>query len=301
MTKQTLFFGAEGSDKLTLWEPRTPADTAGVIVVAHGLTECAARYEEFAQYMTGRGWAVAGFDIPGHGEALLTADGAPRPAWCGGEGSWQTAVDKLDRAVRRVRQARPRATVALLGFSLGSFLARAWLVQQTGPLPVDRLVLAGTGDQPAWVLRPVRSVIRGQCRRHGEYNSTPLVQSIAFGSYNRRIRGAASPYAWLLRDPAALAAYERDPHVCKEITGGLFRELLSCMIYVSTHETPRPCALPTLFVSGDEDPVGDGGKGVGRAARKFPGAAVRLVPGRHDILHDAGREAVFDVILDWLA
>lgn len=296
MKQEQVSFGPGPLDIMTRWSPAAPA-AAGTFFVVHGLTESIGRYEEFARYMTARGWAVAGFNIPGHGGAFLEADGAPRPAWCGGEGSWREVTAMLDRALRRTRADTPGRPLVLLGFSLGSFIARAWLAQQRGGLPIDRLLLVGTGDQPAWLLRLVRGVIRGQCRRHGEYNAPPLVQQIAFGSYNKRIPGATSPYAWLLADPAALAAYERDETVCRRITGGLFRELLSCMIFVRTHETARPCPVPTAFLSGMDDPVGESGKGVRRAAARFPGASVTMVPGRHDVLHDAGREAVFARLL----
>lgn len=299
MKSESLFFGSGPFDKMTRWAPESPA--LGTVFVLHGLTEYIGRYEELARFMTERGWAVAGFDIPGHGNALLTAEGLPRRGYCGGEGSWQDICDMLGRALNRIKTDAPDQPLALLGFSLGSFLARAWLIRQADPLPVDRLLLLGTGEQNPMVLRGVRSVIRRECRRHGEYNSSPLVQSIAFGSYNRRIKNAVSPYAWLLSDPEALASYEKDPLICRDITGGLFRELLSCMIYVSQNEKSRTCPVPVAFLSGDEDPVGEGGKGVRRAAVKFPGAPVILVPGRHDILHDAGREAVFRQLAELLA
>mgnify|MGYP003363193727 CR=1 FL=1 len=299
-TKQ-LTFGDGPLDTMKVWAPDSLKEMRGTLFIVHGLTESIERYKDLARYMTAHGWTIAGFNVPGHGDSFLTVDGIPRPAYCGGEGSWQTVVDMLDRALHRVKSEIPEHPVVLLGFSLGSFLARAWLVQQQGPLPIDRLFLLGTGEQPTWILQMVRGIIRRECRHHGEYNSTPLVQNIAFGSYNRRIKHASSPYAWLLTDPAALAAYEQDKNVCKTITGGLFRELLSCMIYVNTHETTHPCVVPTVFLSGREDPVGENGKGVRRAAAKFPGASVLLVPGRHDILHDAGCEAVFKLILKHLS
>lgn len=298
MKVKTLSFGSGPFDKITLWSPENP--TSGTIFILHGLTEYIGRYEDFARFMTDRGWAVAGFNIPGHGDAVLTVDGEPRRAYCGGEGSWQTVVDMLDRALRYIKSKEPQLPLALLGFSLGSFLSRAWLIQQKDTLPIDRLLLLGTGDQGAGILRMVRGIVRLECRRYGEYSSTPLVQNLAFGSYNRHIRNAASPYAWLLKDSAALADYEQDRQVCRTITGGLFRELLSCMIYVNRMEKALPCKVPTFFISGIEDPVGEMGKGVYRAAAKFPGAPVILVPGRHDILHDAGCNVVFERIVSLL-
>ena len=87
MKVKTLSFGSGSFDKITLWSPENP--TSGTIFILHGLTEYIGRYEDFARFMTDRGWAVAGFNIPGHGDAVLTVDGEPRRAYCGGEGSWQ--------------------------------------------------------------------------------------------------------------------------------------------------------------------------------------------------------------------
>ena len=152
MTTEQLAFGDGPLERMTLWSPEGRR-AAGTLFVVHGLTEYIGRYEELARYMTGQGWAVAGFNIPGHGGALLTADGAPRPAWCGGEGSWQTVTGMLDRALRRVRARAPGRPVALLGFSLGSFLVRAWLTQQREPLPRVRAVLGFLrGVQPESLL-----------------------------------------------------------------------------------------------------------------------------------------------------
>ena len=63
---------------------------------------------------------------------------------------------------------------------------------------------------------------------------------------------------------------------------------------------------PVLFLSGEDDPVGDMGKGVRRAYAAFRRAGVRdaelkLYPGlRHEILNEADRETVYRDILDWL-
>lgn len=298
MKSEKLTFGPGSFDRISLWSPEVSAE--GTVFVLHGLTEYIGRYEELARFFTGRGWALAGFDIPGHGDALLTVDGAPHRAYCGGEGSWRDITGMLDRALTFMKQRDPEQPLVLLGFSLGSFLARAWVIERRSPLPISKLLLLGTGSQRAWMLYPVRALVRRECSRMGEYDSSPLIQELAFGSYNRRIKNTVSPYSWLLRDPQALAEYEKDPKLSRVITGGLFRELLSCMIFVAREEKTGGCTVPVAFLSGEEDPVGEMGKGVRRAAAGFPGAQVILVPGRHDILHDAGREIVFEKLWELL-
>ena len=61
-----------------------------------------------------------------------------------------------------------------------------------------------------------------------------------------------------------------------------------------------------LFLSGQDDPVGDMGKGVRRAYRSFRRSGVRdveirLYQGlRHEILQETGREKVYADVAHWL-
>ena len=63
---------------------------------------------------------------------------------------------------------------------------------------------------------------------------------------------------------------------------------------------------PVLFLSGQDDPVGDMGKGVRRAYRSFRRSGVRdveirLYQGlRHEILQETGREKVYADVAHWL-
>lgn len=67
-----------------------------------------------------------------------------------------------------------------------------------------------------------------------------------------------------------------------------------------------PQDLPVLFMSGEEDPVGDYGKAVRDVADSFmklgmKKVACRIYPGmRHEILNENGRERVEADILQWV-
>ena len=64
--------------------------------------------------------------------------------------------------------------------------------------------------------------------------------------------------------------------------------------------------LPVLFIAGDQDPVGDMGRGVRRAYACFKKAGIRdlsikLYHGlRHEILNEATKQYVYQDVLDWL-
>ena len=63
---------------------------------------------------------------------------------------------------------------------------------------------------------------------------------------------------------------------------------------------------PVLFIAGGEDPVGERGEGVKRAAQAFKDAGIqdvslKLYPGaRHEILLETNREEVFGDVVAWI-
>ena len=67
-----------------------------------------------------------------------------------------------------------------------------------------------------------------------------------------------------------------------------------------------PRDLPVLFVSGDDDPVGQFGKGVTKVYRQFLRMGMtkvkcRLYPqDRHEILNEVDREDVYGDIYYWM-
>ena len=64
--------------------------------------------------------------------------------------------------------------------------------------------------------------------------------------------------------------------------------------------------LPILLVSGEEDPVGDYGKGVksvaeGLRATGHVNVTTKLYPGcRHEVLNETNRQEVTEDLLEWI-
>ena len=64
--------------------------------------------------------------------------------------------------------------------------------------------------------------------------------------------------------------------------------------------------MPILIFSGDQDPVGEKGKGPKRAYNAYKKAGVKdvtltLYPGgRHEMLNEINKEQVYDDILKWI-
>ena len=100
-----------------------------VLQIAHGISEYVLRYEPFAQYLTEQGFAVVGNDHIGHG--LSVAEGAPW-FYFGPQGSWNYVVDDLEQLRKLTHSQFPDLPYFLLGHSMGSFLARTYLIRYPG-------------------------------------------------------------------------------------------------------------------------------------------------------------------------
>ena len=134
-----------------------------VLVLSHGVSEHILRYEPLAAYLTERGFAVAGHDHLGHG--LSVAAGAPR-LYFGPRGSWDWAVQDLYARRELAGQRFPGLPVFLLGHSMGSFLARTYLIRYPGT--VAGAILMGTGQMPPALVAAGRVLATREARKVGD-------------------------------------------------------------------------------------------------------------------------------------
>ena len=151
-----------------LWLPEGPV--RAVVQIAHGVSEYILRYEPLAAYLTERGIAVVGNDHLGHGSSV--APGAPR-LYFGPKGSWMHVVEDLYTLRSQVGRQAPDVPWFLLGHSMGSFLARTYLIRYPGT--VSGAVLVGTGQMSPALIAGGRAIAAREARRVGETHSSPLV------------------------------------------------------------------------------------------------------------------------------
>lgn len=291
------------------WTPEIPVQ--GVVQLSHGLGEHVLRYEPLAEYLASHGFAVVGHDHLGHGTSI-PPDGVR--LWFGSKGSWNWLLEDL-YAVRRVAEttfgakiepAPDKTPCFLLGHSMGSFLARSFLIRYPGS--VDGAILTGTGQSSAALLRFGYLLTREEEWRLGETSVSPLAVGLAFGSYNRPFEPVRTPYDWMSADEENIDVFLSSPLCGGSPTIGLLREMLSALLEIGDLAQIRKMNpdTPLLLLSGDADPVGDMGKGVRKVERLFRRAGMRdvtcaLYPGlRHEILNEKPRYAIYADILHWM-
>lgn len=286
MQTEVFEFSGFGSMKLpaVIWTP--DGEVKRVVQIAHGMTEHIGRYEAFAQQLAARGIALAGYDLRGHGRNHGSRDVASF-----GENGWEASLEDMRLFFEAISVRFPGVPHDMLGFSLGSFLLREYLSRWSDG--VDKAVIMGTGHQPAPVLSVMMAIVKGQIRKGGFDNTTDLVRQLSFGTYNQRFKPNRTASDWLCADAAQLDAYLADPLCRKDISSGLFWQLLGAMKRTGKQQA---CArwnrsMPVLLISGQEDPVGDCGKGLAAVKKQLDAAGMkdvtlRLIPGARHILPD---------------
>lgn len=285
-----------------MWLP--DHEPKAILQITHGMTEHIGRYEGFAQKMTARGVAVAGYDLRGHGKN----PGNAAVASFGKEG-WEASLQDMHLLFTYLAARFPGIPHHMLGFSLGSFLLREYLGKW--PNSVTSAIIMGTGNQPGFVLSIMMAIVQGQIKKGGFDDTTNLVRELSFGNYNQKFKPNRTACDWLCADDTQLDSYMADPLCRRDISSGLFWQLLRAMKRTGGKDA---CSqwhkdMPVLLISGQNDPVGNMGKGVLAVKKQLDNAGMKhvsmhLLPGaRHVLLSEiacGAADKACGIIADWL-
>lgn len=275
----------------------------GILQIVHGICEHSGRYDQFARFLTEQGFLVVAEDHLGHGET--GADTRDRGFFAHKKG-WKTVVDDVQELHRRTAEAYPGVPYFFLGHSMGSFLTRTYLFRR--PAPLTAVIISGTAQQPGWMLLGGRLLTGLYSLVAGDRYYSAFVHGVAMGSYNKPFFPNRTDSDWLSRDEAVVDSYVADEKCSILPTVGLYRDLMGGMAMMQSRENLKKMQkdLPILFISGDQDPVGDMGEGVKAAYDSFlavgcTDVTLKLYAGaRHEPLNELNRAEVYEDLKDWL-
>lgn len=274
----TTFTSRDGIEVQTwVWAPDGPP--TAVVQIQHGLAEHAARYRRFAEALTAAGYLVYAPDARGSGRTAAGDYGS----W--GPDGWTGWVDDIGVLRDRIRADHPDLPVALFGHSMGSFATQQFLLDHAAD--VDAVILSGS-TEVGWLVPVLDS-------------DEPADLSAFNAPFEHR-----TGFEWLSRDPAEVDAYVADP-AC----GWQAPPLPGIGTLAAAADPDRIAAvrddLPLLIISGDADPLAQGGAAVEALAARYRDAGlgdvdVRLYPGgRHELLNEVNRDEVTADVLAFLA
>lgn len=282
------------------WLPEGPP--RAVVQLVHGVAEYVGRYDSFASWLAGRGFLVAGEDHLGHGRTEEEGN----YGYFGPKNGWSLVT----RDIRRLRELEgeryPEVPYFLLGHSMGSFLTRTYLINYPGT--VTGAILSGTGQEGAATVAMGKLLCNILCRTKGPEYHSDLVHNMALGAYNKQFAPNRTSADWISQDEQVVDKYLQDPLCTFQPTVGMYRDMMGGLQYIADPKNLKKMykTTPIYFFSGDQDPVGQNGKGVREVAGFFRTAGctdvtVKLYPGgRHEMLNERNKQEVYQDVLSWL-
>jgi alpha-beta hydrolase superfamily lysophospholipase len=273
-----------------------------IVQISHGMAEYFERYEKLIQFLNENGILVCGNDHLGHGKSVASDE---ELGFFGKETSWSDITDDLHKLTVMVKEKYPNVPYFLLGHSMGSFLARLYITRYSDEL--NGVLIVGTGGK-----NPLSKVAIGIAKTikalKGDHYRSPFIDKLAFGSFNKKIKHPKTRFDWLTKDEDVVKRYIDDPYCGFLFTTNGFENLFTMLYLVNRKDWAKkvPTNLPIILLSGEEDPVGDYGKGVYYVHRLLQmqeraDLSIQLYPNaRHEILNETNAKEVFQDIFDWI-
>ncbi len=274
-----------------------------VVQIAHGMAEHAARYAEFAKFLTDKGIAVYANDHRGHGK---TAKDEKELGFFAEKDGWLKVLEDMHSLTHNIRRDFPNVPVVLFGHSMGSLLTRAYVAKY--PDDVNGIILSGTSGETGLLVSTGKTIAWLQGLFSDKRKPSNLLNAMTFKDYNKAFKDAETDFDWLSRDPEKVREYIEDPMCGFVVSNRFYYDLLSLVQFIGKKSTfiNTPNSLPILIFSGKNDPVGNFGKGVKKVYNEYLKAGnknveLKLYPdGRHEMLNEINRDKVYQDVYKWL-
>jgi len=285
-----------------LWTPDPGIPVKALMQLVHGMAEHMARYAEFAEYLTGFGYAVIGHDHLGHGQSVI--DDAHR-CYFAKEDGHKKLIEDMHLFTAEGKKRFPGVPNFILGHSMGSFLLRRYITKYSND--ISGAVIMGTGRHSLLETDGGLLIIKTLKLFKGDLYRSTLVNNMAIGGYDKPFASENRPGAWLSKRPEVSASYATDPLCGQLFTLSAWNDFMTVMRLLAKKSDFGNIRkdLPLMLVSGSVDPVG-GEKAVTEVYEEYLGlgmkdVTLRLFPDdRHEILNETDREYVMNTIKDWL-
>jgi len=301
MNHTTFWLTANDRSRLYVnqWLPDAPPKA--LIMVSHGMAEHGGRYVRLAEALCGAGYGVFALDQRGHGR---TADEGTLGLFAEQDG-WSKVVGDLASLNQHIGQQQPGVPIILLGHSMGSYIAQAYLLHHSASL--HGAVLSGSNFQPVALYRTARLITRAERLRQGLRGRSALIEFLSFGSFNQAFKPNRTAFDWLSRDPDEVDRYLHDPLCGFRCTNQLWFDLLGGLQQISKASNLAQIdpGLPILVIGGECDPVSEGKrlKSLAHALREAgcQNLQLNIYPqARHEVFNETNRDEVTADVLTWL-
>ncbi len=275
----------------------------GMVLITHGMSEHAKRYDGFAKFLNAAGYIVCTYDLRGHG---ATVGDSEKVGEVGIGDNFLSCVKDAGEVSCYLKDLYPNLKLIVFGHSYGSFITQKYI--QTYDF-ADKAIICGSGMQTGALLKAGQMIAGIGSKFKGKNAQAHIIANMSFGGYEKHFAklGDDRPYNWLNRNTDEVAKYNADPFCGRTFTFGFYKSFFGAFktLFKKSAVANIEKDMPILMISGKDDPVGDYGKGVENLCKIYMeqglDVSLKLYPEmRHEILLEHGKEEVWDNVLVFL-
>ncbi len=252
------------------WEPERRIKA--VVILIHGLGEHTGRYAHVGEALAGAGYALAGFDLRGHGRSTGRRGDIP---------DFDRLLDDVADFLSQMRARYPKKPIFLYGHSLGGNLALTFVLRRKPK--VEGLIATAPVLEVGFKLPRSRIAMARAL--------TVIMPS--------HTEASGLETAALSRDSRVVEAYVHDPLVHDRISVRLFGGMYESGLWLQEHASNFP--VPLLLMQGSADRLVSF-----EATRTFAERGGKKVTWRawegwyHEIHNEPEKAKVFKVMVEWM-
>ena len=283
-------------NKIKIWENKINKELKGGVFIVHGMGEYSKRYDGVGNFLSEEGYKVGMIDLKGHGTNIENLE------YLGyANDNFEVMIEELVEAIEIFRNKLGNKPLFILGHSMGSFITQA--INESG-VRSHGIILSGSG-RPRKMSIKFAYYLSSLFLKIGNKRNA-FINKLAFGLYNRKFHGS-DEFRWLSRDKLSVKEYQKDI-LCGVLpyTGyfkGLFHMIERSL---AVGQKKKYSKTPIYMFSGEEDPVGEYGRGTIRLYNFYKKLGYKNVElklyqnGRHEMLQELNKNEVLTELLDWL-
>lgn len=259
MLHEVSFLSFNGRDNVQGWIYVPACEPKGIVQIIHGFGEHSRRYLHMIVKFMDAGYIVAADDHVGHGKTAMVND-----VWGDwGDKGFHTMMEDEHTLKEIVCEKYPNLPYFLFGHSMGSFITRDYASKYGSDLA--GITICGTTGIFRGASDTAQALKKVIDEGHGT-QSNPEFAGQLMGWMCERCDDVSIGNEWICADSYVQKDHAEDPFdaFTRPVSNRSMYDFTQMMEYIQGTKWAEkvPKSLPVYNIGGDQDPVGEYGKGI---------------------------------------
>lgn len=236
----------------------------GVILIVHGMSEHANRYDELGKILAENGFIVYGFDLIGHGKSCFENLGVgviPNNDFC------NEIIKCVNQIYHYIKQSHKEHEINLFAHSMGSMIMQRYI--ELYPNHFSKVILSGT-DLGGAKYKMLNTITKRIIKKQGINTYSKLVNKLTLDGFNSKFKKEQVPLGWLSENEDNRKQYLNDPYCNHQYPASYYYSLSKLLVEaIKKNNLNKISVQKILLISGKSDPVTSFSKAVKRLSKKY--------------------------------